>query len=310
MSVRYDRLFTLLAKKGLTISKLTEDLKISSTTRAKFAKSEYVSLTTIHAICRYLNCTVDEVLEFENIIHPSALLKRLKAEQNQKIKGGIYHESQIVMTYNSNRIEGSKLSESQTRYIFETNTISADAATAVNVDDVIETTNHFRCIDYVIETVSEPVTESLVKDLHRILKTGTSDARQDWFRVGDYKLRPNTVGGAATASPQSVERKMASLIGTYENIVRVTFEDILAFHHDFEAIHPFQDGNGRVGRLIAFKECLRRGFVPFIIDETIKMFYYRGLKEWQNERGYLIDTCKTGQDRYKQLLDYYQIEQE
>ncbi|MDD3477422.1 MAG: Fic family protein [Candidatus Izemoplasmatales bacterium] len=307
MSVNYKGLFQQLEKKEITLSGICDDLGISSATRAKFKKGEYVSLQTIESICKYLNVNLNEILQFEVIHQSTPLLQRLTEEMKHKIKGGIYHETQILLTYNSNHIEGSRLTADQTRYIFETNTIGLEENQAINIDDVVETQNHFRCIDYVIRTAIDPLTETLIKDLHRILKTGTSDASLEWFNVGDYKQRPNTVGGVETSKPKDVEGKMISLIGLYENKQKYSFEDIIEFHHDFECIHPFQDGNGRIGRLIAFKECLRHGFVPFTIDDSMKMFYYRGFREWGSEKGYLMDTCLTGQDRYRKLLDLLDI---
>lgn len=310
MAVSFKGLFNILEKKDIKLSKLCDDLNISSATRAKFKKGEYVSLQTLESICKYLKSNLNQIVEFEVVNNPSNLLVRLKEEMQQKIKGGIYHETQILLTYNSNHIEGSKLTADQTRYIFETNTIGLEADKTINIDDLIETQNHFRCIDYVIKTALEPISESLIKDLHKILKTGTSDSKLEWFNVGDYKQRPNTVGGIETSKPKDVEANMISLIGLYENKHNYTFRDIIEFHYHFECIHPFQDGNGRVGRLIAFKECLRHGFVPFTIDEDIKLFYYRGLKEWKNEEGYLLDTCLRGQDKYKRLLNILEIEYE
>lgn len=307
MSVRYDGLFALLQEKQIAKTKLCADIGMSSATLAKFAKNEYVSMSVINRICNYLSCTPNDVLSFEPDQEVSDLLKRLLDEKQARIKGGIYHQTQITMTYNSNHIEGSRLTEDQTRYIFETNTIGVNGASAIDVDDVIETTNHFRCIDYVLEHVFDLLNESFIKELHRMLKTGTKESRLDWFAVGEYKKKPNVVGGEATAAPAEVADCIQSLTGRYENKGKITFEDIIDFQYEFEKIHPFQDGNGRVGRLIAFKECLRFGVVPFIIDDSIKLFYYRGLKEWTKQRGYLLDTCLTGQDKYKKILDYYQI---
>ena len=224
-----------------------------------------------------------------------------------KLKGGIYHRTQIDLTYNSNKIEGSKLTHDQTRYIFETNTIGATKE-SVNVDDIIETTNHFRCIDLIIDKAKSKLTESLIKELHFLLKSGTSDSQKDWFNVGDYKKMPNEVGGNETCSPKEVNAKMKELLFNYHQIENKTFEDILDFHYQFEIIHPFQDGNGRVGRLIMFKECLAHNFVPFIIDDDLKLFYYRGLQEWKNIREYLKDTCLTAQDHYKTVLKYFEID--
>lgn len=237
---------------------------------------------------------------------PITLLKILQEEKVTKYSGGIYHKTQIDLTYNSNHIEGSRLTHDQTRYIFETNTIGVEKET-LNVDDVIETANHFRCIDRIIDDAKAVLTEKLIKELHRILKSGTSDAGKDWFVVGDYKKLPNEVGGMNTALPEEVSDRMKALLAEYNGKKEKTFEDILDFHVKFERIHPFQDGNGRVGRLIMFKECLKYNIVPFIIEDNLKMFYYRGLKEWNNEKGYLMDTCLTAQDRYKAYLDYFRI---
>lgn len=237
---------------------------------------------------------------------PRTLLEVLKAEKASKIKGGIYHKIQVELTYNSNHIEGSKLTHDQTRYIFETNTIGITDS-AVNIDDIVETANHFKCIDTVIDNAAKPLSETFIKQLHLTLKNGTSDSRKDWFVVGDYKKYPNEVGGKITVLPEKVPESIKLLISEYNKIKDKTFNDIIRFHYEFECIHPFQDGNGRIGRLILFKECLKNNIVPFIIDENLKMFYYRGLSEWQNEKGYLIDTCLTAQDKFKKYLDYFRI---
>lgn len=236
----------------------------------------------------------------------SPLLSALREQQKMQLKGGIYHRTQIDLTYNSNHIEGSCLTHDQTRYIFETHTIGFDGE-SVRIDDIIETVNHFRCIDLIIEQAERQLTESLIKELHLILKTGTSDSRKEWFAVGEYKRLPNEVGGNATSDPENVHRDIKALLKEYNSKKHKTFEDILEFHQRFEAIHPFQDGNGRVGRLIMFKECLANGFVPFIITDDLKLFYYRGLQEWTHVREYLLDTCLTAQDNYKILLDYFKI---
>ncbi|MDD7643161.1 MAG: Fic family protein [bacterium] len=238
---------------------------------------------------------------------PITLLDILQEQKASKYSGGIYHKTQIDLTYNSNHMEGCRLTHDQTRYIFETNTIGIENE-VLNVDDVVETANHFRCIDMIIDHAKVVLTEKLIKELHLILKNGTSDSRKDWFAVGDYKKLPNEVGGMDTALPEEVAGKMKALLADYNSKKEKTFEDILDFHVKFERIHPFQDGNGRVGRLIMFKECLKYYIVPFIIEEDLKLFYYRGLKEWNNEKGYLIDTCLTAQDRYKAYLDYFRIE--
>lgn len=237
---------------------------------------------------------------------PFTLLEALKREKASKISGGIYHKIQIDLTYNSNHIEGSRLTHDQTRYIFETNTIGIEGET-LNVDDVVETANHFKCIDMVIDNAANTLSERFIKQLHSVLKNGTSDSRKDWFAVGEYKKLPNEVGGKTTVLPEDVGKSMRELLDDYNCTKQKTLEDIIDFHYCFERIHPFQDGNGRVGRLIMFKECLRNNIVPFIIDENLKMFYYRGLHEWKNERGYLRDTCLTAQDRFKAYLDYFRI---
>lgn len=237
---------------------------------------------------------------------PTTLLEVLMAEKKAKLSGGIYHQIQIELTYNSNHIEGSRLTHDQTRYIFETNTIGLDGE-AVKVDDIVETANHFKCIDMIIENAKKPITEAFIKELHRTLKSGTTDSRQDWFAVGDYKKLPNTVGGLYTAQPEEVAEKIKALLFEYNAKKEKTFDDLLDFHYKFECIHPFQDGNGRIGRLLLFKDCLKHNIVPFIIDEELKLFYYRGLKEWTNERGYLRDTCLAAQDKFKRYLDYFDI---
>ncbi|MCI6187521.1 MAG: Fic family protein [Spirochaetia bacterium] len=237
------------------------------------------------------------------------LLAFLKREKDSSLKGGIYHKIQIDLTYNSNHIEGSRLSHDQTRFIFETKTLGI-TDDAVNVDDIIETVNHFRCIDLAIEGANTKLSESFIKQLHYILKTGTTDTQKSWFKVGDYKMLENEVGGSETVRPEDVASEMKSLLADYNSKSEITFDDILDFHVRFESIHPFQDGNGRVGRLIMFKECLKHNIVPFIITEELKMFYCRGIKEWENERSYLRDTCLTGQDAMKVSLDYFGIKYE
>ena len=234
------------------------------------------------------------------------LLSILQEEKRTKYAGGIYHKAQIDLTYNSNHIEGSRLTHDQTRYMFETNTIGVENE-VLNVDDVIETSNHFRCIDLIIDHAASTLSEHFIEKLHHILKTGTSDSRKDWFAVGEYKRLPNEVGGMQTSLPEEVADRMKALLSDYNAVPKKTLDDILDFHVRFERIHPFQDGNGRVGRLIMFKECLKYNIVPFIIEENLKLFYYRGLKEWYNEKGYLTDTCLTAQDKYKAYLDYFRI---
>lgn len=234
------------------------------------------------------------------------VLDILQEEKRSSYSGGIYHKLQIDLTYNSNHIEGSRLTYDQTRYIFETNTIGVQDE-ALNIDDVIETVNHFRCIDLMIDRANEVLSEKFIKELHFTLKSGTCDSKKEWFAIGNYKKMPNEVGGMETALPEEVADKMKNLLIEYRSKKEKTFDDILDFHVKFERIHPFQDGNGRVGRLIMFKECLKYNIVPFIIDESLKIYYYRGLKEWNKERGYLRDTCLTVQDQYKRYLDYFRI---
>lgn len=239
-------------------------------------------------------------------ISESRLLERLKAEKREGISGGIYHKIQIELTYNSNHIEGSKLSHDQTRYIFETNTIGITDK-SVKIDDIIETVAHFRCIDKIIDSAKKPLTEKLIKELHRTLKSGTSDSEKPWFNVGEYKGVPNEVGGMSTTEPENVAAEMNALLKKYNLTKQKSLADIIDFHVQFERIHPFQDGNGRIGRLIMLKECLKHGIVPFIIEDEIKIFYYRGLKEWDREKGYLTDTCLSAQDKFKAWLDYFRI---
>ena len=254
------------------------------------------------------NIPADAVLPQRKTVRKkvSPLLTMLREQKASRLKGGIYHRTQIDLTYNSNHIEGSRLTHDQTRYIFETNTIGISDG-IVKVDDIVETVNHFRCLDYIIDHAEEPLSESLIKQLHLLLKTGTSDSQKEWFAVGDYKRLPNEVSGIETCPPQEVHREMKKLISDYNHCKRKVLEHILDFHVRFEQIHPFQDGNGRVGRLLMFKECLANGIVPFIITDELKLFYYRGLHEWGHVNGFLTDTCLSAQDQYKSLLDYFKI---
>ena len=242
----------------------------------------------------------------QSTIKVMPLLAVLREQKQMKMKGSIYHRTQIDLTYNSNHIEGSRLTHEQTRHIFETNTLGISEV-SINVDDIIETTNHFRCIDLIIDRTEEKLSGSFIKELHRILKSGTSDSRKDWFAVGEYKLLPNEVGGHETCLPEDVSKEMKALLKEYNAKKQKSFDDILDFHHRFERIHPFQDGNGRVGRLIMFKECMANGHIPFIVTDELKWFYYRGLQQWPDIKGYLRDTCLTAQDRYKAMMDYYRI---
>lgn len=298
----YDGLLRKLEEKGLTKTDLTEKLGISSRTVAKISHGEKIADHVLKKIADFLGCKAEELCRS---VSDNALLQTLRDEKSIRMSGGLYHELQVRMTYNSNHIEGSKLSEDQTRLIFETNTV--DVGEGIPVDDIIETVNHFRAIDYVIDVAEEPLTESIIKELHRILKQSTKDSTLSWFAVGDYKKRPNVVGGRETAKPKDVPVRMKALLDDYAALPTVTVNDIIRFHYNFERIHPFQDGNGRVGRLIALKECLRYGIVPFIIEDSKKMFYYRGLSEWEQEPGYLTDTCLDGQDTFRKLMAMFDI---
>ena len=303
MYYSYDGLERFLSVKGMTKTSLATELGISSKTMAKMSRGEKIADHVLKRIADYFSCSVSELCAEKT---NNLLLQTLRDEKDAKISGGLYHELQVRMTYNSNHIEGSKLSEDQTRLIFETRTINATGG--VPVDDIIETVNHFRAIDYVIDVAEDELTEEIIKELHRILKQGTADASLSWFAVGDYKKRANVVGGRETAKPKDVPARMKALLSSYSAVDVITVDDIIAFHHDFESIHPFQDGNGRVGRLIALKECLHYGIVPFIIEDAKKAFYYRGLAEWEDEKGYLIDTCLDGQDTFKRLLAMFDID--
>lgn len=309
MNISYKNLFKILEERNISKTFLKEALDLSSATLAKLSKNEPISVNKLVEICEYLNCQPGDVIELEAEIEKDTLLYQLTEEKYAKLKGGIYHQTQIKLAYNSNHIEGSRLTEDQTRYIYETNTIGLDKEPA-NIDDIMETINHFQCFDYMIDSANNTLDEEFIKNVHRILKTNTSDSRRSWFNVGEYKSQRNMVGDMLTTLPENVQKEMATLLKDYNKKSNVTFDDILDFHVRFERIHPFQDGNGRVGRIILFKECLKHNIVPFIIEDDLKMFYYRGLKEWDNEKGYLRDTCLTAQDRYKVYLDYFEIKYE
>ena len=299
----YEKLEKRLADKGITRTNLARETGISSRTIAKISKGEKLSRKTLGKIADYLSCDPDELYEIKS---DNPVLQRLREEKEVRLPGGLYHELQVRMTYNSNHMEGSILSEEQTRLIFETNTI--DAGDGIPVDDILETVHHFRAIDYVIDHAEDPLTEDFIKELHYILKHDTRDASLAWFAVGDYKKRANVVGGRETARPKEVPARMKKLLAAWNAKNDVSIIDIITFHSDFEHIHPFQDGNGRVGRLIALKECLHWNVVPFIIEDAKKSFYYRGLSEWRNEKGYLTDTCLDGQDTFRKLLDLFDVE--
>lgn len=300
--ISYKGLEAKLNEHGITRSDLTKLLGISSRTIAKIGRGEKLSRVVMEKLCGYFSCTAAELCRE---ISDNPILQALREEKDAKISGGLYHELQVRMTYNSNHIEGSRLSEEQTRLIFETNTL--DAGDGVPVDDILETVHHFRAIDYVIDCADDMLTEEIIKKLHFILKHDTKDSTLDWFAVGEYKKRANVVGGRETTSPKDVPARMKALLESYNAKSEVTIEDIIAFHAAFERIHPFQDGNGRVGRLVALKECLRFGIIPFLIEDSKKAFYYRGLSEWENEKGWLTDTCLDGQDTFKRLLAMFEL---
>ena len=300
--ISYEGLYEQLQKKGITKTDLTSEIGISSRTIAKIDKGEKLSKKTLERIAAFLDCDVHSLCrEISN----NAILQILKEEKEGRISGGLYHELQVRMTYNSNHIEGSRLTEDQTRMIFETNTI--DVGDGVSVDDVLETVHHFRAIDYVIDEAEKELTEEMIKHLHYILKHDTKDSALSWFAVGDYKRRANMVGGRETTNPKDVSERMKKLLADYNAPKVITVNDVIAFHAEFEYIHPFQDGNGRVGRLVVLKECLRHNIIPFIIEDSKKYYYYRGLSEWKNEKGWLTDTCLDGQDTFIRLLNALDI---
>ena len=285
---------------------------------SQFAERHGISERTIRNYCatgkidgafltgKTWNIPSDALLPKRTKTKVSPLLAALREQKEAKMKGGIYHRTQIDLTYNSNHIEGSRLTKEQTRYIFETNTLGITTENT-RIDDIMETVNHFRCVDYVIDYATEKITEPHIKQLHLILKTNTSDSQKPWFAVGDYKRLANAVDEEETAQPKEVHKKMKMLLSDYYSKKQITFDDILDFHVHFERIHPFQDGNGRVGRLLLFWQCLQTCEVPFIITEDLRLFYYRGIQNWGQVNGYLRDTCLTAQDNYKALLKYFGV---
>ena len=295
--------------KNMTQGEIAEILGVKAATISKYeAGTLEPNIESLKRLAELFDISIDELLKEDTFdISKINILEVLREQKNMKLKGNLYHNTQITFAYNTNHIEGSKLTEDQTRYIYETNTLLTEKDSIIDLDDVLETTNHFKLVDYMLEIADKKLTEKIIKEFHKILKEGTSDSRKDWFVVGDYKELPNEVGGMQTALPEEVPDRIEELLAEYNAKEEKTFEDILDFHVKFERIHPFQDGNGRVGRLIMFKECLKYNIVPFIIEDNLKMFYYRGLKEWEYEKGYLTDTCLTAQDRYKAFLDYFRI---
>lgn len=303
--ISYAGLEKILKEKGIGKTELSTEAGLSTRTVAKIAKGEKLSVRSLNRIAEYLNVAPELLCRKEA---DNKILQILRDEKEIQLSGGLYHELQVRMTYNSNHMEGSKLSEDQTRLIFETNTINM--GDGIPVDDILETVHHFRAIDYCIDIAEKKLTEEIIKKLHFMLKHDTKDAALPWFAVGDYKKRANVVGGRATSKPSEVARDMRALLERYNARGNATIEDIIEFHAEFEYIHPFQDGNGRVGRLIALKECLKNNVIPFIIEDSKKSFYYRGLSEWRREKGWLVDTCLDGQDTFVKLLDILEIPHE
>ena len=295
--------------KNMTQGEIANILGVKAATISKYeAGTLEPNIESLKRLADLFEVSVDELIKEDSFdISKINILEVLKEQKNMKLKGNLYHNTQITFAYNTNHIEGSKLTEDQTRYIYETNTLLAEKDSITDLDDVLETANHFKLVDYMLDIADKKLTEKMIKEFHKILKEGTSDSRKDWFIVGDYKKLSNEVGGLKTTEPKNVERDMKKLLEWYESLKQKTINEIIEFHAKFEKIHPFQDGNGRVGRIIAFKECLKNNIVPFIILDKDKLFYYRGLNQYQTnkEKGYLIDTCLNSQDNYKKLASYF-----
>lgn len=306
--ISYKKLFLMMEEREVSKEKLKKEIGISSATMAKLAKNEEVAMSTICSICNYFDCQPGAILSYEKEIGESSTLFRLREEQEMKLKGGLYHQTQVMLAYNSNHMEGSRLTEEQTRSIYETQTIGITEKNE-KIDDIIETVNHFRCFDYILSVAEKELSEDIIKHIHLLLKTGTTDSQKEWFAVGDYKKRPNMIGDMVeTTHPSHVATEMKELLKNYRGSGNITFDEIIDFHYWFEKIHPFQDGNGRVGRLIMFKECLKYNIPPFIIEDVSKEYYRRGLKEYETEKGYLRETCRASQDNYKKLLEYFEYD--
>ncbi len=295
--------------KNMTQNEIADILGVKSATVSKYESGTLEpNIESLRKLAEIFEISVDELIKEENFdVSKINILEVLREQKNMNLKGNLYHNTQITFAYNTNHIEGSKLTEDQTRYIYETNTLLAEKDSITDLDDILETANHFKLVDYMLDIADKKLTEKMIKEFHKILKEGTSDSRKDWFVVGDYKKLANEVGGIKTTAPKNVETDMKKLLEWYENLKQVTINEIIEFHAKFEKIHPFQDGNGRVGRIIAFKECLKNNIVPFIILDKYKLFYYRGLNQYQTnkEKGYLIDTCLNAQDQYIEIIKYY-----
>lgn len=306
-----DKIKLYRENKKMTQNEVADILGVSSATISKYESGTLEpNIESLKRLAELFEISVDELLNYEEDkfdISKINVLDILREQKEMKLKGNLYHNTQIIFAYNTNHIEGSKLTEDQTRYIFETNTIFFEGETIASVDDILETANHFKLVDYMLDIAEEKLTEDIIKEFHRILKEGTMDSRKDWFNVGEYKKLPNEAGSMKTTEPKYVQRDMTKLMEWYNSLKEITIKEIIEFHARFEKIHPFQDGNGRVGRIIIFKECLKNNIIPFIILDKDKVFYYRGLKEYQNktEKGYLIDTCLNAQDQYTALIGYY-----
>lgn len=295
--------------KNMTQGEIADILGVKSATISKYESGTLEpNIKSLKKLSELYEVSIDELLKVDDFdISKINILEVLREQKNMKLKGNLYHNTQITFAYNTNHIEGSKLTEDQTRYIYETNTLLAEKDSITDLDDVLETANHFKLVDYMLDIANEKLTEKIIKEFHKILKEGTSDSRKDWFVVGDYKKLPNEVGGLKTTDPKNIERDMKKLLEWYRALKQVTINEIIEFHAKFEKIHPFQDGNGRIGRIISFKECLKNNIVPFIILDKEKLFYYRGLNHYQTnkEKGYLIDTCLNAQDQYVEMIKYY-----
>lgn len=295
--------------KKMTQNDLANILEVSSGTISKYESGALEpNIESLKKLADLFGITIDELLKDEEKFDFSNVnvLKALREQKEMKLKGNLYHQTQVSFAHNTNHIEGSTLTEDQTRYIFETNTILFEGDTVAKVDDILETSNHFKLVDYMLEFADKKLTEKMIKEFHKILKEGTSDSRVEWFNVGEYKQRANTIGnGIKTTSPNNVEKDMSKLMDWYNSLKQITIKEIIEFHYRFESIHPFQDGNGRIGRIIMFKECLKNNIIPFIIQDANKLFYYRGLREYKSEKGYLTDTCLNAQDQYIKMIEYY-----
>ena len=305
-----DKIKLYRENKKMTQNEIANILDVSPATVSKYESGALEpNIESLKRLAELFEISIDELLNDEEDkfdISKINVLDILREQKEMKLKGNLYHRTQVSFAYNTNHIEGSTLTEDQTRYIFETNTILFEGDTIAKVDDILETANHFKLVDYMLDVADKKLTEKLIKEFHKILKDGTSDSRVEWFNVGEYKQRANTIGsGIKTTSPNNVEKEMSKLIDWYNSLKNVTIKDIIEFHYRFESIHPFQDGNGRIGRIIMFKECLKNNIIPFIIFDKDKLFYYRGLKEYKNEKGYLVDTCLNAQDQYANVINYF-----